>query len=209
MQREAQEAAAAAELPAARGALAKVLAKEEASVLEACAEWDRNWSGPSSAPSRSVVAAFGRLSAEARGAMADVLAAEYNYHYHFGSCRRQGVRERRRGGVAWAEGGSGLRRGEVVVVEGWAGDRCWEREGWRDEVRAGRLLLLSEDLEPLLRNGGWGGVSRPTGHRRGRRAGGGGGDEGERDGDGLFGEHHGARGFDCPPDWLGVRRRLR
>ena len=98
MQREAQEAAAAAELPAARGALAKVLAKEEASVLEACAEWDRNWSGPSSAPSRSVVAAFGRLSAEARGAMADVLAAEYNYHYHFGSCRRQGVRERRRGG---------------------------------------------------------------------------------------------------------------
>ena len=117
MQREAQEAAAAAELPAARGALAKVLAKEEASVLEACAEWDRNWSGPSSAPSRSVVAAFGRLSAEARGAMADVLAAEYNYHYHFGSCRRQGVRERRRGVVAWAEGGSGLRRGEVVVVE--------------------------------------------------------------------------------------------
>ena len=144
MQREAQEAA---ELPAARGALAKVLAKEEASVLEACAEWDRNWSGPSSAPSRSVVAAFGRLSAEARGAMADVLAAEYNYHYHFGSCRRQGVRERRRGVVAWAEGGSGLRRGEVVVVEGWAGDRCWEREGWRG---AGRLLLLSEDLDPLL-----------------------------------------------------------
>ena len=81
-----------------------MLAKEEASVLEACAEWDRNWSGPSSAPSRSVVAAFGRLSAEARGAMADVLAAEYNYHYHFGSCRRQGVRERRRGVVAWAEG---------------------------------------------------------------------------------------------------------
>ena len=105
MQREAQEAAAAAELPAARGALAKVLAKEEASVLEACAEWDRNWSGPSSAPSRSVVAAFGRLSAEARGAMADVLAAEYNYSYHFPSawCRRQGVgeRRRRRGVVAW------------------------------------------------------------------------------------------------------------
>ena len=79
----------------------------------------------------------------------------------------------------------------MVVVEGWAGDRCWEREGWRDEVRAGRLLLLSEDLEPLLRNGGWGGVSRPTGHRRGRRAGRGGWDEGEWDGDGLFGEHHG------------------
>lgn len=145
MQREAQEAAAAAELPAARGALAKVLAKEEASVLEACAEWDGYWSGPSSAPSRSVVAAFGRLSAEARGAMADVLAAEYNYSYHFPStwCRRQGVRERRRGVVAWAEGGSGpsgrcrWRRGEVVVVEGWAGDRCWEMEGWRDEVRAG------------------------------------------------------------------------
>ena len=38
------------------------------------------------------------------------------------------------------------------------------------------------------------------GHRRGRRAGGGGWDEGEWDGDGLFGEHHGARGFDCPPD---------
>ena len=69
--------------------------------------------------------------------------------------------------VAWAEGGSGpsgrcrWRRGEVVVVEGWAGDRCWEMEGWRDEVRAGRLLLLSEDLEPLLRNGGWGGVPAP------------------------------------------------
>ena len=30
---------------------------------------------------------------------------------------------------------------------------------------------------------------------------GGGWDEGEWDGDGLFGEHHGARGFDCPPDW--------
>jgi len=51
----------------------------------------------------------------------------------------------------------------------------WEKEGWRDEVRAGRLLLLSEDLGPLLRNGGWGGISRPNGHRRGRRAGGGGG----------------------------------
>ena len=25
--------------------------------------------------------------------------------------------------------------------------------------------------------------------------------EGEWDGDGLFGEHHGARGFDYPPDW--------
>ena len=115
MQREAQEAAAAAGLPAAREALAKVLAKEEASVLQ----WDGYWSGPSSAPSRSVVAAFGRLSAEARGAMADVLAAEYNYSYHFPSaCRRQGVRERRRGVVAWAEGGSGpsgrcrWRRGE-------------------------------------------------------------------------------------------------
>ena len=107
--------------------------------------------------------------------------------------------------VAWAEGGSGpsgrcrWRRGEVVVVEGWAGDRCWEMEGWRDEVRAGRLLLLSEDLGPLLRNGGWGGISRPNGHRRGRRAGGGGWDEGEWDGDGPLGEHHGARGFDHPP----------
>ena len=40
---------------------------------------------------------------------------------------------------------------EFFSREGWAGDRCWEMEGWRDEVRAGRLLLLSEDLEPLLR----------------------------------------------------------
>ena len=102
-----------------------------------------------------------------------MLAAEYNYSYHFPStwCRRQGVRERRHGVVAWAEVGLGCRwrRGEVEVMGG-----LWEKEGWRDEVRAGRLLLLSEDLEPLLRNGGWGGVSCPTGHRRGRLAGGGG-----------------------------------
>ena len=67
------------------------------------------------------------------------------------SCRRQGVRERRHGVVAWAEGGLGCRwrRGEVEVMGG-----LWEKEGWRDEVRAGRLLLLSEDLGPLLRNGG-------------------------------------------------------
>ena len=98
--------------------------------------------------------------------------------------------------VAWAEVGLGCRwrRGEVEVMGG-----LWEKEGWRDEVRAGRLLLLSEDLGPLLRNGGWGGISRPNGHRRGRRAGGGGWDEGEWDGDGPLGEHHGARGFDHPP----------
>ena len=47
-------------------------------------------------------------------------------------------------------------------------DIVGEREGWREEVRAGQLQLLSEDLVLLLRNAGWGG--RKSCHERRRGA---------------------------------------
>ena len=56
-------------------------------------------------------------------------------------------------------------------------------------MREGRVLLFEGDLEELR--------SGPA-----RGAGGGGqGMESEDDGDGPLGEHHGARGFDHPPDY--------
>ena len=62
--------------------LARVLAEEGASVVEACmVEWDRRGFGTSrgedgaAAWRRSVYSAFGQLSVEARGAMVEVLGA--------------------------------------------------------------------------------------------------------------------------------------
>ena len=86
--------------------LARVLAEEGASVVEACmVEWDRRGFGTSrgedgaAAWRRSVYSAFGRLSVAARGAMVEVLVAEYNCSYICGRewCRRQGERHRWRG----------------------------------------------------------------------------------------------------------------
>ena len=130
---------------AARAALARVLAEEEASVVEACmVEWDRRGFGTSrgedgaAAWRRSVYSAFGRLSVAARGAMVEVLVAEYNCSYICGRewCRRQGERHRWRVEVWWPGRGS-----LVVMGEGIAG----EVEGWREQVRAGQHLLLTED----------------------------------------------------------------
>ena len=70
-------------------------------------------------------------------------------------------------------------------------------------MREGRVLLFEGDLEELRSGaGGGGGKSRherQRGARRERR--GGEGMESEDDGDGPLGEHHGARGFDHPPDY--------
>ena len=116
--------------------LARVLAEEGASVVEACmVEWDRRGFGTSrgedgaAAWRRSVYSAFGQLSVAARGAMVEVLVAEYNCSYICGRewCRRQGERHRWRVEVWWPGRGS-----LVVMGEGIAG----EVEGWREQVRA-------------------------------------------------------------------------
>ena len=67
--------------------------------------------------------AFGQLSVAARGAMVEVLVAEYNCSYICGRewCRRQGERHRWRVEVWWPGCGS-----LVAMGEGIAGDR------WRD-----------------------------------------------------------------------------
>ena len=69
--------------------------------------------------------------------------AEYNCSYICGRewCRRQGERHRWRVEVWWPGRGS-----LVVMGEGIAG----EVEGWREQVRAGQHLLLTEDLVALL-----------------------------------------------------------
>jgi len=81
------------------------------------------------------------------------------------------------------------------MIERWGPGRRWRRWRWRGAISGrggthGALLLellLSEYLEPLLRNVGWGGISRNT-HRRGRGGvDGWGWDDGEWDG--RFGEH--------------------
>ena len=56
-----------------------------------------------------------------------------------------------------------------------AGGIVGEREGWREEVKAGQLQLLSEDLVLLLRNAGWGAGSPATNAGGGRCGSGGGG----------------------------------
>ena len=53
---------------------------------------------------------------------------------------------------------------------------------------------------PAALAGGAGGSTANADWRRGGSDGGE-GMEWEDDGDGPLGEHHGARGFDCPPDW--------
>ena len=58
----------------------------------------------------------------------------------------------------------------VRVAGGDGGGHRWGPvEGWREQVRAGRHLLLTEDLVALLRDAGWGG--RKSCHER--RGGGG------------------------------------
>ena len=77
-------------------------------------------------------------------------------------------------------------------------------EGWKEAVKAGEILLFDEERAKVMRYapGGGRGRGRGGGSRsarwRGKRRGGRRG--GWDDGDGLFGEHYGARGFDCPPD---------
>ena len=109
-----------------------------------------------------VVFGFRQLSVEARGAMVEVLVAEYNCSYICGQewCRRQGERHRWRVEVWWPGRGS-----LVVMGEGIAG----EVEGWREQVRAGQHLLLTEDLVALLRGAGWGGGKSRQGRQRGAR----------------------------------------
>ena len=73
-----------------------------------------------------------------------------------------------------------------------------EVEGWREQVRAGKRLLLTEDLLALLRGAGWGGGKPRQGRQRGARR------ERKRweldeGDDGCFGEHYGACGFDHLP----------
>jgi len=63
----------------------------------------------------------------------------------------------------------------------WAGaTTLQDTEGWKELVKAGKILLFDEDRAVVMRYAPGGG--------RGMM------------GDGLFGEHYGARGFDCPPD---------
>ena len=152
--------------------LARVLAEEGASVVEACmVEWDRRGFGTSrgedgaAAWRRSLYSAFGQLSVEARGAMVEVLVAEYNCSYICGRewCRRQGERHRWRVEVEGRDG-----RCHLMMGDDRAGGIVGEREGWREEVKAGQLQLLSEDLVLLLRNAGWGG--RKSCHERRRGA---------------------------------------
>ena len=106
---------------ASRVALARVLAEEEASVVEACmGEGDRRGFGTSrgedgaAAWRRSVYSAFGQLSVEARGAMVEVLVAEYNCSYICGRewCRRQGERHRWRVEVEGRDGRCHLMMGD-------------------------------------------------------------------------------------------------
>ena len=170
----------------------------DASVVEACAvEWDGRGAGRrgsddgAAAWRRSVYSAFGRLSVAARGAMVEVLVAEYNCSYICGRewCRRQGERHRWRVEVWWPGRGS-----LVVMGEGIAG----EVEGWREQVRAGQHLLLTEDLVALLRDAGSGGGKSRQGRQRGARR------ERKRweldeGDDGCFGEDYGACGFDHLP----------
>ena len=87
----------------------------------------------------------------------------------------------------------------------WAGaTTLQDTEGWKELVKAGKILLFDEDRAVVMRYapGGGRGRGRGGGSRsarwRGKRRGGRRG--GWDDGDGLFGEHYGARGFDCPPD---------
>ena len=89
---------------------------------------------------RSVYSAFGQLSVEARGAMVEVLVAEYNCSYICGQewCRRQGERHRWRVEVKTLGN-----RYPIVMGDDRAGGIVGEREGWREEVKAGQLQLLS------------------------------------------------------------------
>ena len=87
----------------------------------------------------------------------------------------------------------------------WAGaTTLQDTEGWKELVKAGKILLFDEDRAVVMRYapGGGRGRGRGGGSRsarwRGKRRGGRRG--GWDDGDGLFGEHYGARGFDCLPD---------
>ena len=130
-------------------------------------------------------AAFGRLSAEERDEVVAALAAEF----------KAGERERL---SCWNAG-----RGSVCGVP---------FPGWEDWVREGRVLLFEGDLEELrsgpARGAGGGGKRSRDGRRRGarRERRGEEGMESEDDGDGPLCEHHGARGFDHPPDYQRVRR---
>ena len=177
--------------------------EEDASVVEArVVEWDGRGAGRrgsddgAAAWRRSVYSAFGQLSVEARGAMVEVLVAEYNCSYICGQewCRRQGERHRWRVEVKTLGN-----RYPIVMGDDRAGGIVGEREGWREEVKAGQLQLLSEDLVLLLRNAGWGGRNSCHERRRGalrerRRW------ELDDGDDGCVGEHYGVGGFDHLPE---------
>ena len=100
-------------------------------------EWDRRGFGTSrgedgaAAWRRSVYSAFGQLSVAARGAMVEVLVAEYNCSYICGRewCRRQGERHRWRVEVE----ALGYRY-PIVMGDDRAGGIVREVEGWREKV---------------------------------------------------------------------------
>ena len=92
-----------------------------------------------------------------------------------------------------------MARARVAGGDG-GGHRWGPVEGWREQVRAGRHLLLSEDLVLLLRNAGWGGRKSCHERRRGalrerRRW------ELDDGDDGCVGEHYySVGGFDHLPE---------